>query len=72
LFYWLTLNRSIDTRQLLPLAIEAGVAFMPGEPFLPVQVARSGQLRLNFSHASETDADAGLAKLADLVRAFPG
>lgn len=72
LFYWLTLNRSIDTRQLLPLAIEAGVAFMPGEPFHPVPVASSGQLRLNFSHASEDEADVGLARLADLVRAFPG
>jgi 2-aminoadipate transaminase len=28
----------------------------------------SGQLRLNFSHASEEQADAGLAKLAALVR----
>jgi DNA-binding transcriptional MocR family regulator len=72
LFFWLTLHRSIDTRQLLPLAIEAGVAFMPGEPFHPVPVAGSGMLRLNFSHASETEADAGLGKLADLVRAFSG
>jgi 2-aminoadipate transaminase len=72
LFFWLTLHRSIDTRQLLPLAIEAGVAFMPGEPFHPVPVASSGKLRLNFSHASETEADAGLAKLAKLVRARSG
>jgi 2-aminoadipate transaminase len=70
LFYWLTLNRRIDTRQLLPRAIEAGVAFMPGEPFFPVTVESSGQLRLNFSHASEEQADIGLAKLAALVRDF--
>jgi DNA-binding transcriptional MocR family regulator len=70
LFYWLTLNRRIDTRQLLPKAIEAGVAFMPGEPFFPVTVENSGQLRLNFSHASEEQADIGLAKLAALVRDF--
>ncbi|MFZ2163534.1 MAG: PLP-dependent aminotransferase family protein [Sideroxyarcus sp.] len=70
LFYWLTLNRRIDTRQLLPKAIEAGVAFMPGEPFFPVTVESSGQLRLNFSHASEEQADIGLAKLAALVRDF--
>ncbi len=68
LFFWLTLNRRIDTRLLLPAAIDAGVAFMPGEPFMPVQVEACGQLRLNFSHASETQAEFGLAKLAALVR----
>jgi len=70
LFFWLTLNRRLDTRLLLPRAIEAGVAFMPGEPFFPLEVASSGQLRLNFSHASETQAEVGLEKLAALVRGF--
>jgi len=72
LFFWLTLNHCIDTRQLLPPAIEEGVAFMPGESFLPVEVERCGQLRLNFSHASETQTEVGLAKLAALVRRFGG
>jgi DNA-binding transcriptional MocR family regulator len=68
LFFWLTLNRNMDTRLLLPKAIEAGVAFMPGEPFMPAQTEGCGQLRLNFSHASEAQAEIGLAKLAGLVR----
>jgi 2-aminoadipate transaminase len=68
LFFWLTLNRHLDTRLLLPKAIEEGVAFMPGEPFMPVMVESCGQLRLNFSHASEEQAGVGLAKLAALVR----
>lgn len=70
LFFWLTLKRRIDTRKLLPRAIEAGVAFMPGEPFLPVEVENCGQLRLNFSHASEEQAEAGLKILAALLRSF--
>ncbi|OIR08739.1 2-aminoadipate transaminase [mine drainage metagenome] len=70
LFFWLTLNRCIDTRLLLPKAIEEGVAFMPGEPFFPAAVESSGQLRLNFSHASEEQADVGLARLAALIRSF--
>ncbi|GCB01975.1 transcriptional regulator [Sulfuriferula multivorans] len=70
LFFWLTLNRRIDTRQLLSEAIEESVAFMPGEPFLPVDVDSCGQLRLNFSHASEAQAELGLGKLAALVRGF--
>jgi DNA-binding transcriptional MocR family regulator len=70
LFFWLTLNRRIDTRLLLPRAIAAGVAFMPGEPFLPTEVESCGHLRLNFSHASEAQAKEGLAKLSALVRDF--
>lgn len=70
LFFWLTLNQCIDTRLLLPKAIAEGVAFMPGEPFMPMQVEGCGQLRLNFSHASEAQAEIGLAKLATLVRKF--
>jgi len=69
LFFWLTLNQRIDTRLLLPQAIEAGVAFMPGEPFMPVKASACGQLRLNFSHADEAQADRGLAILAELIRA---
>lgn len=70
LFFWLTLKNSrLDTRQLLPKAIDAGVAFMPGEPFFPRAVEACGQLRLNFSHANEVQAEEGLRKLADLVRA---
>jgi DNA-binding transcriptional MocR family regulator len=70
LFFWLTLKRCIDTRQLLPKAIEAGVAFMPGEPFLPFDTSGCGQLRINFSHASEAQAELGLGKLAALVSSF--
>jgi len=70
LFFWLTLNRCINTRLLLPKAIEEGVAFMPGEPFLPMDVGSCGQLRLNFSHASEAQTELGLGKLAALVRGF--
>jgi DNA-binding transcriptional MocR family regulator len=68
LFFWLTLDRRIDTRLLLPMAIDAGVAFMPGEPFLPLALSGCGQLRLNFSHAGEAQAEAGLKILSGLVR----
>jgi DNA-binding transcriptional MocR family regulator len=67
LFFWLTLKRAVDTRTLLPKAIERGVAFMPGEPFYPEMPERSGTLRLNFSHASVADADRGLALLAEVL-----
>lgn len=68
LFYWLTLQSQIDTRTLLPAALAANVAFMPGEPFFAEDGAGRGQLRLNFSHASEDQAAQGLARLAAIVR----
>jgi DNA-binding transcriptional MocR family regulator len=68
LFFWLELNGSVDCSQLLPAALERGVAFMPGTPFFPEAGAGTTSLRLNFSHASAADADRGLAVLADLIR----
>ena len=67
LFFWLTLKSAVDTRALLPVAIERGVAFMPGEPFYPEEPQRSATLRLNFSHASAADAERGLAILAQVL-----
>lgn len=67
LFFWLRLRAPIDTRQLLPDAIERGVAFMPGEEFYPHE-PELGTMRLNFSHASAEDADRGLRVLAQLIR----
>ncbi len=68
LFFWLKLNKQIDTRQLLPIAIEQGVAFMPGEPFYPHPASNNGALRLNFSHASAEQAETGLKILSQLIR----
>lgn len=70
LFFWLKLNKKIDTRKLLAKAIEENIAFMPGEPFFPFPVDCSGQIRLNFSHASKKQAELGIGKLADLVQNF--
>lgn len=70
LFFWLQLKRPVDTRLLLPAAIQRGVAFMPGEAFYASDAAL-GTLRLNFSHAAEDEMDTGLAKLAELVANAP-
>jgi 2-aminoadipate transaminase len=69
LFFWVELDALIDTRTLLPRALERGVAFMPGEHFYADRPASSGRLRLNFSHADPDRVEHGLAVLADLVRA---
>lgn len=73
LFFWLTLKRPQDTRELLKVALaECNVAFMPGEPFYPDPEDGIGHLRLNFSHAAPERIDEGIARLAALVRAAQG
>ena len=66
LFFWLKLKENIDTRELLPQAIQHSVAFMPGEAFYPDRPAACGALRLNFSHADDAQISRGLATLAHL------
>jgi DNA-binding transcriptional MocR family regulator len=68
LFFWLTLKQPLDTRTLLPLALEQQVAFMPGEAFMPEPTQGTGQIRLNFSHADGDQTQVGLARLATMVR----
>ncbi|MGB7307141.1 MAG: PLP-dependent aminotransferase family protein [Burkholderiaceae bacterium] len=70
LFFWLQLNRqpAIDTRNILPRAIDRKVAFMPGEPFYADGRNAANTLRLNFSHARTDEAEAGLKLLSQLIR----
>lgn len=70
LFFWLHLkgHEPIDTRKLLPRAIDNDVAYMPGEPFFASDPGVGNAFRLNFSLASEAQMDTGLARLADIFR----
>jgi len=49
MFLWLTLSQEINTKELLPLAVENGVAFVPGEVFYSSQPQKN-KMRLNFTH----------------------
>jgi len=69
LFVWLRLPNGRDSGALLRRAVEeAGVAFVPGAAFF---FDRSGHdhLRLSYSLATEAEIDAGIARLAGLIRA---
>nr|WP_233355974.1 PLP-dependent aminotransferase family protein [Henriciella aquimarina] len=69
LFFWLTLPDHVDVDALLAAAIKRKVLFTPGRPFYADEALASPSIRLNFSHASQEAADAGLAILGDLLRA---
>ncbi|HYP81741.1 PLP-dependent aminotransferase family protein [Variovorax sp.] len=67
MFLWLRLPAGIDTVELLPHAVERGVAFVPGAPFY-ADAADSRTLRLSYVTASEEQIRSAIAALAETVR----
>lgn len=70
LFVWLTAAEEVDTKALLPRAVEeAGVAYVPGSAFY-ADDSGANSLRLSYSLADESQIEAGIGRLADLLRSF--
>jgi 2-aminoadipate transaminase len=65
---WLTLPEDVDTLALRPVALDAGVAYVPGAPFHVGDGGRNS-LRLSFSHLTEAELDAAVERLAGALRA---
>jgi 2-aminoadipate transaminase len=66
MFFWLALPEGVDTMALLPRAIEAGVAFVPGTAFF-AQGGHGHTLRLSFVTASPEAIERGVAALAGVL-----
>ena len=67
LFIWVTLPDYIDTTDLLALALDEHVAFVPGRAaFLDGRGASS--MRLNFSGVGEADIREGVRRIGEVVR----
>jgi 2-aminoadipate transaminase len=69
MFLWMTLPEGCSSTELFHLAIEKGVAFVPGEPFYS---DGSGQntMRLNFSNADEKTIEIGMGRLAGCLKDY--
>jgi 2-aminoadipate transaminase len=65
-FLWLTLPEEIDTAKLFPVALEEGIAFIPGSAF-SVGGRFGNALRLAFSATSGERTDLGIARLRTAV-----
>ena len=63
----LKLKNTVDTRPLLKIALEAGVAFMPGEAFFAESNPPHGYIRLNFSHTEPEKMVEGLRRLRKVL-----
>jgi 2-aminoadipate transaminase len=67
MFIWLKLNANIDTSELLPKAIERGVAYVPGKSFYH-DLSGIDTMRLNFSKPTIEEIDKGIRILGEIVR----
>jgi DNA-binding transcriptional MocR family regulator len=67
-FVWLTLPPGIDSKAMLPRAIGARVAYVPGTGFYADGSGRDA-MRLSFCYPPPERIADGVARLADVVRA---
>lgn len=68
MFLWVSGPPALDTSSFLGLAIENGVAFVPGADFFPGGGGRNN-MRLNFSNANPEFIRTGVARLAAICAA---
>ncbi len=67
MFLWARLPRGVDAVELLPRAVDKGVAFVPGAAFFADQ-PDPRTVRLSFVTASVEQIDTGIAALAAAIR----
>ena len=69
IFVWVALPDGVDTDRLVAPAAARGVEFNPGSGWCVDPVYGSSRMRLCFGHLGADDIAAGIAALADVVRA---
>ena len=69
MFLWARLPEGVNAVELLPQAVDKGVAFVPGAPFF-ADNADPRSLRLSFVTASVEQINTGMAALAAAIREF--
>jgi 2-aminoadipate transaminase len=67
MFFWIELPDTLDAMALLPRAVEAGVAFVPGAAFY-CAAPRKNTLRLSFVTVAPDRIEAGIGLLAGVLQ----
>ncbi|PXW90881.1 2-aminoadipate transaminase [Streptohalobacillus salinus] len=67
MFFWVTLPERYDPQALLEIAVAAGVAFVPGQPFY-VGSKKRHTLRLNFTNATPDLIEEGMDRLVKVLK----
>ena len=68
MFLWVTLPKGMNAQDLLPEAVERGMAFVPGAPFY-ADDAEHNTLRLSYVTVSPEQINKGIPALAAAIRA---
>jgi 2-aminoadipate transaminase len=66
-FTWLRLPEGMDALELRPVAIEAGVTYVPGSPFYP-GAGGADELRIAFSFLGADELGEAVRRLASVIR----
>ena len=69
LFLWIKLRDHISATEMLPKAIQAKVAYVPGKFFFSAEQDDS-TMRLNFCNATEENIEEGIRRLANVVESI--
>ena len=69
MFVWATFPKHIETNALFPIALNEGVAFVPGESFYTEHPDRN-TMRLNFSNASPEAIREGMQRLKHAITRY--
>ena len=68
MFFWLELPTQLDATALLPQAVEAGMAYVPGAPFF-AEGGHANSMRLSFVTVPPAQIEKGIAALAGVLKA---
>jgi 2-aminoadipate transaminase len=71
LFLWVTLPEGLNSAEVLKIAVERKVAFVPGAPFYP-SGGGENTMRINFSNASPEKIREGIARLGAVLHEMLG
>ncbi|HET9976964.1 MAG TPA: PLP-dependent aminotransferase family protein [Burkholderiaceae bacterium] len=71
MFFWLDLPEGLDAMALLPKAVEAGMAYVPGAAFY-ADAPRANTLRLSFVTVAPDRIEQGVAALARVLKEAEG
>ncbi len=69
LFAWVTFPEGMDAADILKLALEEKVAFVPGEPFYP-NGGNANHCRLNYSNMPEDKIVEGIKRLGKVLKSL--
>jgi len=70
LFLWVEVPEEINTLELLSIAIEEKVAFVPGEVFYPKGFRKYNTMRVNFSYPTKDEIIEGVKRLSSAIKKY--